>query len=72
MPVDLHTASADLANAKAAVERHSNVSAPVDLAAVFTTSGEVLLDFTAHHEKLQAALRKIKSHASASRRIARR
>jgi VWFA-related protein len=63
---DLHVVSADLARAKAAAERHLSLSAPDDLTAVFTTSGEVALDFTADHEKLQAALRKIRSHSSAS------
>jgi VWFA-related protein len=63
---DLHTASGDLARAKAAAERHLSLAAPDDRAAVFTTSSEVVLDFTADHEKLQAALRKIKSHSSAS------
>jgi VWFA-related protein len=63
---DLHTAFGDLAKAKAAAERHLRLSAPDDHTAVFTTSGEVALDFTADHEKLQAALRKIKSHSNAS------
>jgi VWFA-related protein len=63
---DLHTAFGDLAKAKAAAERHLSLSAPDDRTAVFTTSGEVALDFTADHEKLQAALRKIKSHSNAS------
>jgi VWFA-related protein len=63
---DLHTAFGDLAKAKLAAERHLSLTAPDDRTAVFTTSGEVALDFTADHEKLQAALRKIKSHSSAS------
>jgi len=63
---DLHTAFGDLARAKAAVERHLSLAGPDDRRAVFTTSGEVALDFTADHEKLQAALRKIKSHSNAS------
>jgi len=63
---DLHAAFGDLARAKAAAERHLSLAAPDDRTAVFTTSGEVVLDFTADHEKLQAALRKIKSHSSAS------
>jgi VWFA-related protein len=63
---DLHTAFGDLSKARAAAERHLSLSAPDDRTAVFTTSGEVALDFTADHEKLQAALRKIKSHSNAS------
>jgi len=63
---DLHTAFGDLAKAKVAAERHLSLTAPDDRTAVFTTSGEVALDFTADHEKLQAALRKIKSHSNAS------
>jgi VWFA-related protein len=63
---DLHTTSGDLARVKAAAERHLSLAAPDDRTAVFTTSGEVVLDFTTDREKLQAALRKIKSHSGAS------
>lgn len=63
---DLHTASEDLARARTAAERHLSLAGPDDRMAVFTTSGEVVLDFTADHEKLQAALRKIKSHSNVS------
>jgi VWFA-related protein len=63
---DLHTASEDLARAKVAAERHLSQLAPGDHAAVFTTSGDVVLDFTADHEKLRSALQKLKSHSNAS------
>jgi VWFA-related protein len=63
---DLHTASDDLARAKVAAERHLSLLAAGDHAAVFTTSGDVVLDFTADREKLRAALQKLKSHSTAS------
>jgi len=63
---DLHTAFEDLARVKAATERSVSKLAPEDRAAIYTTSGDVELDFTADHEKIETALRKIKSHSNAS------
>ncbi len=63
---DLHTTSADLARAKAAAERHLSWLAARDRAAVFSTSGNVVLDFTGDHEKISAALHRLKSHTKAS------
>lgn len=63
---DLHSASLDLTKAKVAAERHLNALLPGDHAAIYTTSGEVTLDLTGDREKLKAALRRVKSHMSAS------
>jgi VWFA-related protein len=63
---DLHSASDDLAKAKAAAERHVKVLAPEDNVAVFTTSGQFELNFTADRDKVQSALKKLQSHSSAS------
>jgi len=63
---DLHTAGPEMARAKTAAIKHLSQLGPQDWAAVFTTSGEVVLDFTADREKLAAALRRLRSHSSAS------
>jgi VWFA-related protein len=63
---DLHTAGPEMARAKTAAEKHLSRLEPKDRAAVFTTSGEVVLDFTADREKLTVALRRLRSHSSAS------
>ena len=62
---DLHTAAADLARAKAAAGRHLAEMRPADRVAIVAASGEIGLDFTDDHEKLQAALQKIRPHSSA-------
>jgi VWFA-related protein len=63
---DLHTVPSDLAKAKAAAERHLSRLQTGDRVALFTTSGDVVQDFTADPDKLRTALRKVKSHASAT------
>jgi len=60
---DLQTTFEDLANVIAAAERHLSALHPVDQAAVFTTSGQIGLDFTSDREKLQAVLRMLKPHS---------
>jgi VWFA-related protein len=60
---DLQTTFEDLANVIAAAERHLSALHPEDRAAVFTTSGQIGLDFTSDREKLQAVLRMLKPHS---------
>ena len=60
---DLQTTFEDLANVIAAAQKHLSALHPEDRAAVFTTSGEVALDFTFDRQKLQAALRALKPHS---------
>ena len=63
---DLHTLPADLAKAKAAVERRLSRAGHEDRFALFTTAGDVTLDFTRDRDKFRAALGQLKSHSSAS------
>jgi VWFA-related protein len=63
---DLHAAPDDMARAKASAERHLSRLPTRDRAAVFSTSGDVALDFTVDHEKISAALQRLKSHTDAS------
>ncbi|HSY93612.1 MAG TPA: VWA domain-containing protein [Candidatus Binatus sp.] len=60
---DLQTTFEDLANVITAAERHLSALRPEDRAAVFTTSGQVGLDFTRDREKLQSVLRMLKPHS---------
>jgi VWFA-related protein len=60
---DLQTTFEDLGNVIAAAQKHLSALHPEDRAAVFTTSGEVALDFTFDRQKLQAALRALKPHS---------
>lgn len=61
---DLHSAAEDLARVKAAAERHLKVLPPDERIAIFTTSGEFSLEFTNDRDKLQASLKKLKSHSN--------
>jgi VWFA-related protein len=57
---DLHSRFEDLAQVRAAAERHFAESlAPDSRAAIYTTSGRVTLDFTNDREKLHEALLRI-------------
>ena len=57
---DLHLRFEDLAQVRKAAERHFAESlAPTSRAAIYTTSGRVMLDFTDDREKLQEALLRI-------------
>jgi VWFA-related protein len=60
---DLQTTFEDLANVIAAAERHLSALHPEDRAAIFTTSGQIGLNFTFDREKLQAVLRMLKPHS---------
>ena len=59
---DIHATFGDLAHARDAAARHIAALRPDDRAALFTTSGEIGLDFTADREKLQKALHGLRQH----------
>jgi VWFA-related protein len=61
---DVHAAIELLAGAGAAASRHIAAMRADDRAALFTTSGQVVVDFTNDREKLQAAIRELKPHTS--------
>jgi VWFA-related protein len=60
---DIHGASGDLAQARDAATRHISTLAPDDQTGLFTTSGEIALDFTADRETLRKNLQRIRQHA---------
>jgi VWFA-related protein len=60
---DLQTTFEDLSHVITAAEQHLSALRPEDRAAVFTTSGQVGLDFTLDRQKLQAVLRMLKPHS---------
>jgi VWFA-related protein len=53
---DVHIEFGDLAQVRQAAERHLATLRPTDRAAVFTTSGQTILDFTDDRTKLHEAL----------------
>jgi VWFA-related protein len=53
---DMHLSFGDLAQARQAAGRHIDSLESTDRAAIFSTSGKTMLDFTADREKLHAAL----------------
>jgi VWFA-related protein len=59
---DIRAAFGDLAQARDAALRHIAALRPEDRAAVFTTSGEIGLDFTANRDQLQQALNALRQH----------
>jgi len=59
---DLHATREDLQSAKEAAARYLANLRPEDRVALFTTSGEIGLTFTAGREKFQAALKELKAH----------
>jgi VWFA-related protein len=59
---DTHTTFEDLSAARDAASRHIAESRDEDKAAIYTTSGEVGVDFTGDREKLQQALTKLRPH----------
>ena len=61
---DVHASIGYLAAAGAAATRHIADLRPEDRMAIFTSSGEVAVDFTADQTKLQAAIRDLKPHAT--------
>lgn len=61
---DMHLKAADLVTARAAADRHLSESlAPGSRAAIFTTSGQVVLDFTDDRDKLRETLKRIMPQA---------
>jgi VWFA-related protein len=63
---DLHATATDLMHARTAAEKHLRVLESGDRVALFTTSGEVTLEFTSDLDKLRTALAKLKSHTNAT------
>jgi VWFA-related protein len=59
---DIHASFGDLANSRDAAARHLAALHPEDRAAVFTTSGQIGLNFTSDHAKLQEVLKGLKPH----------
>ena len=59
---DIHIAFEDLARAREAASRHLSELSTEDRAAVYTTSGQVILDFTSDRDKLQQALNALRPH----------
>jgi VWFA-related protein len=59
---DAHSTSQDLSSASSAAERHFRALTAGEHAAVFTTSGAVMVDFTDDRAKLLAALRALRPH----------
>ncbi len=61
---DIHLNAADLVTARVAADRHLSESlAPGSRAAIYTTSGQVILDFTDDRDKLRETLNRIQPHA---------
>ena len=62
---DVHLDGGDLLNMRKAMHRHLDESPdPASRAAIYTTSGMVLSDFTADREKLHAAVNKVQPYHS--------
>jgi VWFA-related protein len=59
---DVHATSQDLSSASSAAERHFRALTAGEHAAVFTTSGAVMVDFTDDRAKLLTALRALRPH----------
>ncbi len=53
---DVHLEFGDLARVRDAAERHLATLRPTDRAAIFSTSGQTMLDFTDDHSQLHATL----------------
>jgi len=59
---DIHTSFADLASATAAAARHLAALRPEDRAAIFVTSGQSGINFTADRQRLQDVLKSLRPH----------
>lgn len=59
---DIHLKTGDLMPVRDAADRHLKTLEPTVRAAIFTTSGQVMLDFTDDHQKLHAALMRLFPH----------
>jgi VWFA-related protein len=63
---DIHTAFSDLSSATAAAARHLAALRPEDRAAIFATSGQGGINFTADRQRLQDALNSLRPHSLSS------
>jgi VWFA-related protein len=62
---DIHLKATDLVTARAAANRHLSESlGPGSRAGIYTTSGQVILDFTDDRDKLQATMSRIQPQAT--------
>lgn len=59
---DIHISFEDLAAARNAAAHHLSKLQPEDRAAIYTTSGQVTLDFTNDPDKLEQALKSLRTH----------
>jgi VWFA-related protein len=59
---DVHLEFGDLARVRSAAERHFSTLRPTDRAAIFTTSGLTVLDFTDDRAKLRESLLRLQPH----------
>jgi len=59
---DVHLEFGDLARVREAAEHHFSTLRPTDRAAIFTTSGQTILDFTDDHGKLHETLLRLQPH----------
>jgi VWFA-related protein len=67
---DVHLKMGDLTYARQAAERHLALLQPTDRAAIFSTSGQTVLDFTDDHAKLQDTLLALRSRPVATGSVA--
>jgi VWFA-related protein len=63
---DIHISNEDMGKTKGATERHLKVLTPNERVAIYTVSGDVSIYFTADRDKLQAGLKKLRSHSGTS------
>src|SRR5581483_10928503 len=66
---DVHLKFGDLAQARDAAQRHLTTLQPTDRAAIFSTSGQTMLDFTDDRGKLQNTLLKLQPRPVAGGQI---
>jgi len=67
---DIHLKTTDLPQVRSAAERHLQSLQPADRAAIFTTSGQVQIDFTDDRTKLVETLNQIKPNPIAGSGLA--
>jgi VWFA-related protein len=67
---DVHLKTGDLTYARQAAERHLALLQPTDRAAIFSTSGQTVLDFTDDHARLQDTLLALRSRPVATGGVA--
>ncbi|HLK69404.1 MAG TPA: VWA domain-containing protein [Bryobacteraceae bacterium] len=67
---DIHIATGDLIRAREAARHHMAAMGPNERAAIFTTSGQIELEFTDDRDKFYATLLKLMPHPIAGKGIA--